>query len=177
MHVHPHTRPLVPVWWGREQLLGYWVSCETVKGSVAPLIPRGRERLLCHFHSLYPTLPPSSYPPALVMTLLLSTEKQLDWLHRCMSLNTVLDTLTLRGGIKDNMCCSYGVVLSLLACEGWWFWWQHALLWDMVTTLLYISDMELFTIFDCNGIPVKNMENYFFKAEDNPSAFLWKKLY
>lgn len=37
------------------------------------------------------TLPSS--PPALVMTLLLNTEEQLDWLHRCMSTNTALNTL------------------------------------------------------------------------------------
>lgn len=40
----PHQEPWLPIRWGREQLLGYWASCEAVKGSAAPLIPKGRER-------------------------------------------------------------------------------------------------------------------------------------
>lgn len=102
-----------------EQLLGYWVSCETVKGSAAPLIPRGEGEasMGCMPFSFTLNYPSSSYPPALVMTLLLNTFEQLDWLHRCMSINTVLNTLTLRGGIKD-IFCSCEVVLSSLACEG-----------------------------------------------------------
>lgn len=132
----PHQRPWLPIRWGREQLLGYWARCETVKGSAARPIPRGREGEASMGPMPFSFTLPSS-PPALVMTLLLNTEEQLDWLHRCMSTNTALNTLHVLLAVdrfqSQRWLKPQGCVVIARVC----FWWQHALLWVMIKTPLY----------------------------------------
>lgn len=173
----PHQRPWLTIRWESEQLLGYWASCETVKGSAAPLIPRGREGQASMGSMPFSfTLPTSSssYPPALVMMLLLSAEEQLDGLHRCMSTNTVLNTLHAFLGVyrfqRWWVSCCWRVKAarfgeSTPSCEAWH---KHGCINSFLKTCNTNENVMFYaTIFkSLGGVNVSVMRRFYHKMTD-----------